>query len=183
MSEILPPSSEQPANDAESTKQILRCPVCGQVYRPGELTCSVCGTIFGNVGETQYFPSLGDKRPRPAARPAGNVFIEGQKPITLEIDQREVLLPLGQAVIIGRRADNPDDLHPDIDLSLFQAAEKGVSRQHIRISYKGEMSYVTDLGSRNGSWLNNTQLLPRQERVLRDGDELRLGQLRIKVRF
>jgi hypothetical protein len=183
MSDRLPPSSEQPTNDTDASKNSIQCPTCGQVSRPGELTCPVCGTLFGNVGATQYFPSLSDKRPRNAARPAGNVFIAGQKPITLEIDGREVPLPQGQAVVIGRRTDKPDDPQPEIDLGLFQAAEKGVSRQHIRISYKDDISYVADLGSRNGSWLNNTQLVQKQERVLRDGDELRLGQLKIKVRF
>ena len=70
-----------------------------------------------------------------------------------------------------------------VDLSAFGAEGMGVSRLHIRIRRKGILLYVADLDSTNGTHLNGRKLIPDGDRVLRDGDELYLGRLCIRVRF
>jgi predicted component of type VI protein secretion system len=72
---------------------------------------------------------------------------------------------------------------PDVDLTPFGAIERGVSRRHLRIRCPDYLLYVTDLGSRNGTWLNGHIILPGAERLLRSGDTLQLGALRIRVKF
>ncbi len=92
-------------------------------------------------------------------------------------------VPVAEVITIGRTSDIPDDSRPDVDLSAFGAGDKGVSRKHIKIKRKNILVYVADLGSTNGTLLNGRRLIPNAERLLRNGDELQLGRLKIKVKF
>ena len=58
-----------------------------------------------------------------------------------------------------------------------------VSRQHARITRQGKLVVIEDLGSTNGTHLNGQRLIPHQPRVLRDGDEIRLGKLVCHIFF
>jgi pSer/pThr/pTyr-binding forkhead associated (FHA) protein len=58
--------------------------------------------------------------------------------------------------------------------------ERQVSRQHIRIYKEGELYYVQDLDSKNGTWVNGQQI--KGSRELRDGDEIQVA-LVVRVRF
>ena len=60
------------------------------------------------------------------------------------------------------------------DLSLDQ---ESVSRRHARISWDGTRYKLADLGSTNGSYVNDELA---QERVLRDGDQLKIGRTILK---
>jgi pSer/pThr/pTyr-binding forkhead associated (FHA) protein len=71
----------------------------------------------------------------------------------------------------------------DVNLSYFRASAKGVSRRHIMITRKGQMAYIIDLNTRNGTWLNNQPLVSNNARILRNNDHLRLGQLHICILF
>jgi hypothetical protein len=65
---------------------------------------------------------------------------------------------------------------PEIDLSRFDPETK-VSRRHARIWLEGETFLVEDLGSVNGTVINDSvRLAPRQPRVLDSGDKLRVGE-------
>ena len=56
-------------------------------------------------------------------------------------------------------------------------AHPKVSRRHARIWLEGETFLVEDLGSVNGTVINDSvRLAPRQPRVLDSGDKLRLGE-------
>lgn len=70
-----------------------------------------------------------------------------------------------------------------LDLSPYQAHTKGVSRMHAAISQMGHTLMLTDLGSTNGTFLNEQRLMPNQPRILRDGDMIRLGHLVMYARF
>ena len=68
----------------------------------------------------------------------------------------------GQGYVIGRAVDN------DIVLS-----RREVSRYHAEIDSDGLQTWVRDLGSRNGTWLNGEPLKGYGE--LKSGDVLQLG--------
>lgn len=70
-------------------------------------------------------------------------------------------------VKVGRRRDN--------DLSL---ADEGVSHQHCEFVSEKGFFVVRDLGSQNGTWLNEERV---QEAKLRDGDEVRIGKTTIRI--
>ncbi len=167
---------------AEAIVTSLVCPVCGLVNRPGELACSRCGTVLAVGGTTRKLGAT-DEPPKPANWPTGDVIVTDQEPVILEIDDQQVIVPVAEVVTVGRVSEVPDDSHPDVDLSLFHAGDMGVSRKHIKIKRKNILVYVADLGSTNGTLLNGRKLIPNAERLLRNGDELQLGRLKIKVKF
>jgi hypothetical protein len=171
------------AQAEEDTESIaLTCPVCGLVNRPGELACSRCGTILAPGGTTRKLGAT-DEPPKQTAWPTGDVIVTEQEPIILDIDGQEIAVPVAEMITVGRASEVADDSHPDVDLSQFGAGDKGVSRKHIKIKRKNILVYVADLGSTNGTLLNGRRLIPNAERLLRNGDELQLGRLKVKVKF
>jgi len=85
-------------------------------------------------------------------------------------------------LVLGRY-DPETDITPEIPLDDEGAAEKGVSRRHAVIFPQDNALNVVDLGTPNGSYLNGLRLVANQPRVLRDGDELRLGHLVLRISF
>lgn len=81
------------------------------------------------------------------------------------------------------RLDPISQQAPPIDLSEFDAINKGVSRQHAVLIRKDATIQIADLAAANGTFLNGQRLIPEQERILRDGDDLRLGHLVMRVKF
>ena len=59
--------------------------------------------------------------------------------------------------------------------------DDGVSRRHALLRVRDGAWRVLDLDSTNGTWLNGSRV-SRSTRVA-DGDELRLGRLRLRVRL
>jgi pSer/pThr/pTyr-binding forkhead associated (FHA) protein len=58
--------------------------------------------------------------------------------------------------------------------------ERQVSRQHVRIRRDGDLFFLEDLDSKNGTWINGQQL--KGERQLHDGDEINIA-LAVKLVF
>ena len=178
----LPPNTKDSGTGNGDLGSASTCPTCGTRYRPGELVCPHCGFILDSGGRTRQI-NVADIRLEQKKQMPGEVFVQAEKPITCIFDDRSLLVNVGKSVVFGRRSGIAGDTEPDVDLNPFGAAEKGVSRQHIKIQYKSPLFYVTDLGSSNGTWLNGRRLVPNSGRPLRHGDELRLGQLKMSVRF
>jgi len=87
---------------------------------------------------------------------------------------------LGEA-LVGRE-DPLSNTFPDVDLTPHGGEEGGVSRRHFKITL-GEGQYaIQDLNSTNSTWLNRTRLQPGLPVVLRDGDEIRAGRVRLVFR-
>ena len=63
----------------------------------------------------------------------------------------------------------------------LQIQDQTVSSKHVRIFYRHEQWWVEDLGSSNGSYLN--EILVSTAAVLTIDDQLRLGKIRIDVEF
>lgn len=88
-------------------------------------------------------------------------------------------LPEGD-VQIGR-TDRANGIFPQVDLDPEGGYEAGVSRRHALIVKQGDAFYLKDLGSVNGSFLNKQRVAPETPLPLKDGDELRLGNIVMKV--
>lgn len=85
-------------------------------------------------------------------------------------------------LLIGRY-DASTQLSPEVDLQAHGATEKGVSRRHASIVRRDGALHIVDLDTPNGTYLNGQRLIPQQARVLRDGDQVRLGHLVLQVEF
>jgi pSer/pThr/pTyr-binding forkhead associated (FHA) protein len=68
-----------------------------------------------------------------------------------------------------------DRTPPDVDVSGFADSEV-VSRVHANIRVEADGYYVEDLGSANGTYINNTSLRPGDRYRLRPGDRVSLGR-------
>lgn len=93
-----------------------------------------------------------------------------------------IFITLHDDLILGRNAENAPSRF--VDLSKFGALSAGVSRRHLYLvrHHNGQV-LVGDLGSSNGTYLNEDRLLPEQLYPLDNGDVLRLGTLIIHVLF
>jgi pSer/pThr/pTyr-binding forkhead associated (FHA) protein len=58
-----------------------------------------------------------------------------------------------------------------------------VSRMHAGLRRQGDTLVLTDLGSLNYTFINGQRVHPHEVRILRNGDELRIGQLKMRVYF
>jgi len=84
-----------------------------------------------------------------------------------------VELPSTLAVIhIGKPNDR---IPPDVDVSGYPHSEI-VSRIHADIRVEGDIYYIEDVGSSNGTYINNAPLPSGNRHRLRPGDRIALGK-------
>jgi hypothetical protein len=83
--------------------------------------------------------------------------------------------------VIGRKVGTTSE--GLLDLSQAGGYHMGVSRRHAVIRRKEHGYEVLDLGSANGTWLNDQRLVPHQSYPLDSGSHLRLGNMRLFVRY
>jgi adenylate cyclase len=88
--------------------------------------------------------------------------------LRIDHESRERLFTVGDRPIVIGRA-------PDCDLHI---PHESISRQHARIAREDDGWVIRDLGSKNGSRVNTFHV---SEQVLRNGDRLDLGSIRIFV--
>jgi ribosomal protein L37E len=182
MSSLLSTGPVQIASDktAEPAPQDISCPRCGHAMRKGELICPSCGFAMSESIETHRIEESEARLPSGPQR-AGEAIVDSEKPISFEVNGEVLNFSIHETLIIGRHA-GPDAV-PDVDLTPFGAEKCGVSRRHAQLKRRGNLIYIVDLNSTNRTFLNGYRLIPGGERLLRNGDELRLGQLKIRVRF
>lgn len=93
-----------------------------------------------------------------------------------------IVLSLQQPVSFGRQMGS-GGLKSHIDLTRYDAANWGVSRVHMLLSYKDDQFFIEDQDSVNGTYLNGDSLKPKTPVTLKNADEIRLGQLRMYIYF
>jgi len=114
--------------------------------------------------------------PRPAATTIDHARRSLQGAERRSAARLGVLLPrdiatwtsLGDRTIVLGRA-------PDTD--VLAVVNATVSRRHVEITWRRGHHVATDLGSRNGTWLNGEGMRPDEPRVLSDGDVLTFGDV------
>jgi hypothetical protein len=183
-SSVVKPLSSQPAPPQDALKWV-ECRHCGKKNRPSEVFCYGCGHLL----ETD----LSEFDTRQFADAADQLFNDeyfGPDSILLmevrDTGERFELRPQARQheIVIGRSTEN-SAMRPDIDLTAVQASQLGVSRLHLALRYepKDNTLHVYDLGSANGSYINGQRLHPRELRLLRNHDEVRLGRLVLRVHY
>jgi hypothetical protein len=95
--------------------------------------------------------------------------------------QQPILVKATGKVILGRYS--PGDASLSVDLTPYSANLLGVSRQHAMIWRPNKSYMIQDIGSTNGTWLNEMRLVPHRPYELHSGDMVRLGQLALYVYF
>jgi serine/threonine-protein kinase len=135
----------------------LTCFHCGEEISLGDLFCAYCGTVLQSGQPiTARLIVLGTNE------------IAAQFPLD---DEGEHL--------IGR-PDPVNGMIPAIDLSRFDKVG-GVSRRHAKLIARDQQFIIEDLGSSNGTFINDRiRLQPPMQHVLQSGDLVRLGSTALK---
>jgi hypothetical protein len=164
------------------------CLYCGFKNREGLLFCEECGrSLVGDAAVNTTLPTrqLEDVTNELAAKATwGTARFSQQSTVVIHIRDaaNPVVLEPSKRTLLGR-SDTGGAEKPDIDLTPYGALEKGVSRVHAAIERSEDTLTLVDMGSSNGTMLNGQKLAPSQPRVLRDGDEIRLGKLVAHIYF
>lgn len=174
----LPSVDQMRANPAN----VVYCSKCGRANRPEDAYCYSCGEPLSEPGmETRALePADTD------LYQTGQTYYGKSSVLLLSVSGAKSPIPLRmQDILEGTvgRSSTKSSYIPDIDLAEFRAAELGVSREHAKLRYQNNTITLTDLGSVNHSYVNGQRLHAHEVRVLRDGDEVRLGRLTIRVSF
>jgi hypothetical protein len=157
------------------------CPNCKQENRSDAQKCAYCGTaLTDRAVETMRVDELVSALKRPEAVPTPDIkpgmlalYVMGEKEPILVDDEPTVTLG---RVVFGEPA-------PTVDLTDFHGRLLGVSRHHAAIHHFKDGYTLEDLGSSNGTFLNDNPVLPEQVTPLHNGDLIRLGQLVLLAHF
>jgi len=102
--------------------------------------------------------------------------------LVLPNNQRIPLAPQQGEYVIGWR-DARALVGPEIDLTDIGGSSQGVSRQHAVIRCSAGQWTIEDLGSTNGTYLNESPLAPRTPALLQDKMTIRVGNVKLFFRF
>lgn len=132
----------------------MQCPKCNYQNAPAAVVCMLCGAELAAATEETM-----------AVKPATPVA--GSEEIYLHCFVRDPLrVTKDQPVTIGRVQGN------DIVLPA-----KMVSRRHCRVEWREDSFYAVDLGSSNGTFINDVKA---DVAPVGPGDEIRIGSFNIQ---
>lgn len=170
------------------TKNI--CPVCKKNNELDAVICEHCGATLeaplidpGTRTTTTNLPaaaleSIKDWSVDQTTIPDHGiaVYIEGEfKPAYIDFKGE---------FVIGRKAETTSlDSEDLFDLAPLGGYARGISRRHAVIRWTDRGYEILDLGSSNGTWLEDKKLAPNKSYPLASGSHLRLGSMRLFVLY
>ena len=162
--------------------QVIKCFHCGHFCQVQDGQCPNCGEQLQThppVITKQIHSVLSVKyNERPGIVQFG---IKDSARLKIADTSTVISLPLERLTILGRKIlPGSEEL---LDLSEFNAFQHGVSRRHCQLQRQDERLILTDLGSSNGTFLNNEGLLPFTNYIVAHDDHLILGTLHFTIAF
>lgn len=162
------------------------CPICKNKNDRDAIICVHCGapldTDFPESAttrttdvQTTLTEKIGDLLIDDAMVPAGAIAIY------MEGTHKPVFSCSDDEFVIGRKVDEASE--GLLDLSTLGGYHLGLSRRHVKIRRSENGYEVIDLGSSNGTWLNDERLTPKQPYPLANGSQLRLARMRLFVAY
>jgi hypothetical protein len=104
---------------------------------------------------------------------------KGLSLLVAETGQR-LSLEAERDLLVGR-TDESRGIFPQIDLTDIGGYDAGVSRRHAILSFYNGTCMIEDLGSANGTFLNDRPLQANQPTRVVHGDELKFATLLVRV--
>lgn len=151
----------------------LFCNQCGHRNPPASLFCSSCGWALDAMSNRTVTLARVDDPSQDAPGTADDVTVDLD---ALDEGVGTLIVRVGPQA--GARFALTDVLtrlgrHPDSEISLDDIT---VSRRHAEITRVGGHYVVRDVGSLNGTYVNQERV---EEAPLRHGDELQVGKFRL----
>jgi len=167
---------------------MVKCPCCQAKHPENALFCDECGSyLLGDDQKKMDTLVIAEvtwmQREETSEVPGEGVCSDplGLK-LTIPNSGCDVEVLLAKGVNIGR-LDPTSASFPDVDLTSVGGLEKGVSRRHAKITRHKRKVFIEDLGSMNGTFVNRKKLIPYLPEALRNGAQLQLGKLMLRVSF
>jgi pSer/pThr/pTyr-binding forkhead associated (FHA) protein len=126
-----------------------------------------------NSGDLSISPPQSQPLPPPVAA-SSKTQLQQHKAQLLHV-QTNTLMELPQNISVVHIGKPNDRIPPDVDVAGFPNSEI-VSRIHADIRIEGDAFYLEDVGSSNGTYVNNMPLPPGNRHRLRVGDRIALGK-------
>jgi hypothetical protein len=164
---------------------MIICSNCQHENVSGTLFCVECGAQL-NGTETLTTQAITQDQIVDDLKKTSAAFETPSSPanswLSLHLMDSGKILPLAtrNEFTMGRLSEG-QPIMPDIDLTPYQAYASGVSRLHAVVKRDMERVVIMDLGSSNGTYLNGRRLNPHTEELLKHGDVVALGKLKIQV--
>jgi pSer/pThr/pTyr-binding forkhead associated (FHA) protein len=164
----------------EEKLNTLYCPKCGHGNALNSTRCNKCGLAFPStipvddlVPDAQPVITLEEPSISAQLWQAGTIVF------SIAGHDRPIFVRRQDEISLGRTA--PGESPQTVDLSMYSGQKMGVSRRHAIIRLGEQQATIEDLGSANGSWINEQRLTANQPHALNSGDYLRLGHMIIVV--
>ncbi len=161
------------------------CPACKMKNEASATTCSFCGVPFevtsaGPITTTTKMPTA-TLRSTVENDGAIDQYVREIPENGMAIYRANFMYPFAvrqdKDFIIGRKSeDAPQGI---LDLAPLEGYIMGVSKQHVRIQGVGNGYQITDLGSTNGTWVNDVRLTANQPAVLPNAARVRIGRMEL----
>lgn len=148
------------------------CPECGFVNAEAANYCQKCGTFIG--------PREGSEE-----QPSTTTYQVGETGEIAAIDIDAAVESAGAALVIrsgGGRAGESFPMTED-RIAIGRSPDAGVflddvtvSRNHALLVSRNDGTYIDDLGSLNGTYVNRSRI---ESQRLEDGDEIQVGKYKL----
>ena len=165
------------------------CPICKQKNELEAVVCTRCGASLETFPmdetaitrttevQTRVMERMGELLINEALIPAGGIAMY------LAGTSDPVFLSSEKEFVIGRKVEEDGTTEAFLDLAKLGGYQMGLSKRHVMVR-RAEHGYeVIDLSSRNGTWLNDNQLVPNKPYPLTSGSQLRLARMRLFVLY
>ncbi len=169
------------------------CPVCNTGNEPEAMVCRHCGAALegsfiesGHETKTTDMQALAPELIKDWSLQDAKEIAVPDSGIAFYVDghSKPAHIDARGEFVLGRKAGPTSEMVRDlIDLAPFGAYSLGLSRRHAVIRRTGDGYEVLDLGSVNGTWLNEERLVPHRPYPLSNSSYLRLGRMRIFVLY
>jgi len=150
------PTGPTPASNGAAAMNSIVCPHCQHRNKPGARFCGSCGLLLGQA---------------PAAR---LTILAADGAVLWE----QTLQANTTAFTIGRRSPSRS-IYPDLDLT-YMDPRAYISRRHAQIVLQEGQYILLDLGSENGTFINERRLKANSAEVLHNGDMVRVGKVQLR---
>lgn len=156
------------------------CPDCRYHNRAGVLLCEQChADLYDALMEQVSTRQLAQVRPL-SSSPADHAPSLNPIVVYISSDYLPFAIERRAGIVLGCDASGDG---VDIDVSVYNGHELGVSRRHARFDAHSDPPTITDLNSTNGTFVNEARIPVHQAVVLRSGDEVRLGRMVLRLYF
>lgn len=168
---VTQPATENPSSNVETSLPLEAPPTMAVPPNPAASASTAAGSMSPNG-----VPSVPPMTAMPSGSPLNASKTQLQQPTARLLHlQSNTTLELSSNLDVIHIGKPNDRIPPDIDVSGFTDSDI-VSRIHADIRVEGGTFYIEDVGSSNGTYVNNLPLRPGDRHRLRPGDRIALGK-------